>query len=51
VCILLPDVKLDVHMMLRFLDPLPERGEELTAIDQQPCLIRTGDGVLMQRRE
>ena len=46
--IVLPDVKLDVDMMSRFLDPLPKRGEECAAIDQEPRLIRAGDGVFVQ---
>src|SRR4029077_10537389 len=46
--IVLPDVKFDMHMMPRFLDPLPKCGEECAAVDQQPCLLRARDGVFMQ---
>jgi hypothetical protein len=46
--VILPDVKLDMHVMLRFVDALSERDEKLTAVNQQSGVIGAGNGILIE---
>src|SRR4051794_15935944 len=43
-----PDIKLDVYMVARFIDPLPQRSEEFGTVNQQTGLIGTGYCILIQ---
>ena len=49
--VIAPDVKLDMHVPARLVDPLGQRREELAAIDQEAGAFGGGNGKLVQPRK